>query len=89
MLFILAMKIFSETVAYACRFVLRLRDRSDDREVAREIEAEVGKRVASKKGSALSFRNLYLKKLSFLLCNVATLQHRNVATSRRWKLIFE
>ena len=62
MLFILAMKIFSETVAYMCRSVLRLRDRSGNREVAREIEAEVGQRVASKKGSALNLRKLFFKK---------------------------
>ena len=79
MLFVLVMKIFSEIVDYACRFVLRLKDRGHDRGVALEIEAGVGKRVASKKGSALNLRNLFFKKLNFLLCNVATLSF-NVAT---------
>ena len=65
------MKIFSETVTYACCFVLRLRDRSGSTEVARVIKVEVGQGPESKKGSALNLRNLFFKKLSFLLCNVA------------------
>ena len=87
------MKIFSETITYACRSFLRLRDRSDDREVARAIEAGVGQRVEFKKGSALNLRNLFLKKLSFLLCNVAVLRKKMKSqlsiTSRRWQLRFE
>ena len=71
----LAMKIFLETVAYACRFILRLRDRSGNREVAREIETGVGQRLASKKRSALNLRNLFFKTLSF---NVATSQRSEV-----------
>ena len=62
MLFILEMKIFLKTIAYACRSILRLRDRSGDIEVAREIEAGVGQRQASKKGSALNLRKLFSKK---------------------------
>ena len=79
MLFILEMKIFLETVTYACHSVLRLRDRSDDREVSREIEAGVGQGVEPKNGSALMLRNLLFKKLSFLFYNVAMLVP-NVAT---------
>ena len=59
------MKGFSETVTYACHFVLRLRDRKGDREVARVIKVEVGQGVESKKRSALNLRNLFFKKLSF------------------------
>ena len=65
MLFILAMKIFSETIAYTCRSVLRLRDRSGDREVAKAIEVGVGQRVESKKGSSLNLRICFSKKLAF------------------------
>ena len=59
-----------------------------------EIEAGVGQGVESKKGSALNLRNLFFKKLSFLLCNVATLRKKKKksqlsVTSRRWKLRFE
>ena len=77
------MKIFSETITYASRSVLRLRDRSGSREVARVIEAKVGQRAESKKGSALNLRNLFFKKLSSLLYNVATLSCNE--TSRHWK----
>ena len=63
----LEMKIFSETVTYACRSVLRLRDRSGNREVARVIKAEVGQGAEPRKGSALKLRNVFFKKLSFLL----------------------
>ena len=87
------MKSFSETVTYVCRYVLRLRDRSGGREVARVIEAGVGQGAESKKGSALNLRNLFFKKLSFLLYNVAMLRKKMKSqlsvTSRRWKLRFE
>ena len=72
------MKIFSETVTNACRYVLRLRDQRGNREVARLIEAGVGQGAKSKKGSALNLRNLFFKKLSFLFYNIATLQRRDV-----------
>ena len=71
------MKIFSKTVNYACRYVLRLRDQSGGREVARVFKAGVGQGAESKKGSALNLRNLFFKKLSFLLCNVTTLSGKN------------
>ena len=58
MLFILDIKIFSKTVNYACRFVLRLRDQSAYKEVARAIEVGIWKRVESKKGSSLNLTNL-------------------------------
>ena len=72
------MKIFSETVTYACRSVLRLRDRSGGTEVARVIEVGVRQEAKSKKMSALNLRNLFFKKLSFLLCNVAMSQRHDV-----------
>ena len=67
------MNIFSETVTYVCRSVIRLQDRSGGREIVRVIEDGVGQGAESKKGSALTLRNLFFKKLSFLLCNVTTL----------------
>ena len=70
------MKIFSETVTYECRSVLRLRDRSGDREVARVIEAKVGQGAEPQKGRALKLRNVFSTKLSFLLCNIATLRKK-------------
>ena len=70
------MKIFSETITYACRYVLKLQDQSGAKEVARVIEVEVRQGVESKKGSALKLRNFFFKKLSFLLCNVATLRKK-------------
>ena len=59
------MKSFSKTVTYACRFVLKIRDRSSGREVARLIEAGVGQGAESTKGSALNLRTFFFKKLSF------------------------
>ena len=83
MLFILEMIIYSETVTYACHSVLRIQDRSGDREVAWAIEVGVGQGVEPKKGSALKLRNLFFKKLSFLLCNVSTLSLTvDIPTSR-------
>ena len=73
------MKILSETVTYACHSVLRLRDRRDYIEVARAIEVGVGQEAQSKKGSALNLRNLFFKKLGFLLCNVATLRKNEIS----------
>ena len=87
------MKIFSETVTYSCRSVLRIRDRSRGREVAWVIKVGVGQGAEFKKGSALKLRNLFFKKLSFLLCNIATLRKKMKSqlfvTSRRWKLRFK
>ena len=71
------MKIFSVTITYTCRSVLRLRDQSGDREVAQAIDAEVGQGAKPKKGSALKLKNVFFKKLSFLLCNVAMLRKKN------------
>ena len=76
------MKIFSKTVTYACHSALRFQDQSGEREVAQVIKAGVGQGAETQKGSALKLRNVFFKKLSFLLCNVATLC-LNVATMRK------
>ena len=83
------MKSFSETVTYVCCYVLRLRDRTGGREVAWVIKAEVEQGVESKEGSALNLRNLFFfsKKLSFLLCNVATLRRHDVGSLTFWNLM--
>ena len=78
-LFILEMEIFSETITYVCCSVLRFRDRSGDREVAREIYSEVGQGSEPQKGSALKLRNVFIKKLGDLLCNVATLRKNEIS----------
>ena len=73
------MKIFLETITYACRSVLRLRDRSGDREVAWAIDAGVGQGAEPQKGSALKLRIVFFKKLIFLLCNVVTLRKNEIS----------
>ena len=80
MLFILEMKIFLETVTYTCHSILKLQDQSGDREVARAIEVGAGQGVNLEKGSTIKLRNLFLKKLSFLLYNIATLRKNEIST---------
>ena len=75
------MENFSETITYVCCSVLELRDQSGDSEVAREIYFRVGQ-GSEPKGSALKLRNVFIKKFSNLLCNVATLTC-NLATLRK------
>ena len=77
----LEMEIFSETVTYVCCSVLMLQDLSSDREVARENYSGVGKGLEPQRG-VLKLRNVFIKKLNYLLCNVETLRRCDVPMSR-------
>ena len=69
------MENFSKTVTYVCCYVLKLRDRSDDREVAREIYSRVRQGSKPQKGVLLNLEMFFfIKKLSYLFCNFATLR---------------
>ena len=68
------MENFSKTVTYVCCYVLKLRDRSDDREVAREIYSRVRQGSKPQKGVLLNLEMFFFYQkveLPFLqLCDV-------------------